>query len=404
MEKYKYRAVNAKGRPVRGVISAANETDLFHQLQKTGMELVECTPLSKKAGGRGRMLLSSIKIREMIQLFIHMEQMQDAGVPMLDALADIRDTSDNDYLRDVISECYRDVSEGSSLSDALAKHPKVFTELYVALIASGEETGDLPFAYRNLVKYLKWLAAMQARVRKATRYPMIVTVVVLLTVVLMMAIVVPQIVGFISNLDQELPFYTKSLIATSNFFVAWWWAVLAGIIGIVSAFFSARKLSESMAYKIDLWILNAPVAGALIRKINIARFAQTFSSLFSSGVDILSALKSAQGAVRNRALSEALGSVQEYVRSGKPLSESLNGSGEFPSMVVRMVRVGEESGNLSVVLDQVSDFYSDDVDEEVQKLIAMIEPSLTVILGGIILWIAVGVFGPIYSSFETIQF
>lgn len=144
--------------------------------------------------------------------------------------------------------------------------------------------------------------------------------------------------------------------------------------------------------------------GDLVRKINIARFSQTFGALFSGGIDVIKALESSSNTVSNRVLKEGLENVSTYVKSGDALSEGLNKSGEFPSMVVRMVKVGEESGNLTVVLDQVAEFYTSDVDEEVQKVITMIEPSLTALLGGMILWIAVGVFGPIYASFENIDF
>lgn len=330
--------------------------------------------------------------------------MQGSGVPLLDALADIRDTTDNDYMRDIMSEVYRDVSEGNALSEALAKHPRIFKSLYISLVASGEETGDMSAAYKQLVKYLKWLDEMTRKVKKATRYPIILLFVVVLAVVVMMGFVVPQIVGFLKNIEMELPFLTIALIETSNFFQKWWWLVLSVPIVVVALMLSLRRMSESFAYRIDAIVLNTPIMGRLVRKINIARFAQTFGALFASGIDIIKALKSARRTVGNIALAEALDSVQQYVQSGSPLSEALNASGEFPSMVVRMVKVGEESGNLTEVLDQVAEFYTEDVDDEVQSLITMIEPFLTVVLGGMILWIALGVFGPIYSSFENIDF
>ena len=405
MERYKYRAINDSGRSVRGVLSAANETDLFAQLQDGGLELIDCSLISKKTGVfAGKSLFGSVKIRDLIQFFIHLKQMQGAGIPILDALADIRDSADNPKFRDVIAEAYRDVSEGSSFSEALANHPKVFTNLHVSLIASGEESGNIQESCTQLISYLKWVDAMQTRVRKATRYPMILLAAVILTVVIMMAFVVPQIVGFIKNIDQELPFATLSLIATSDFFVAYWWAVLSVIAALVVFVVVMVRVSEGFAYRVDAMILKLPIMGELIRKINIARFAQTFGALFQAGIDVLKALEASANTVGNRVLKEGLENVSEYVKSGDPLSQGLNKSGEFPSMVVRMVKVGEESGNLTVVLDQVSEFYTSDVDEEVQKVITMIEPSLTAVLGGMILWIAVGVFGPIYSSFENIDF
>lgn len=402
MEKYKYRALNSKGRPIRGVLGAMNENDLFNQLQSAGLDLISATPLSKKKSKTH--FITRIKVRDLIQLFMHLDQMEGAAVPILDSLADIRDTTENTALRDAISEIYRDVSEGSRLSEAMAKHPKIFSQLYVSLISAGEETGKMSQSYQQLIKYLKWVDEMQGRIRKATRYPMVLMVVVLLAVSIMMGHVVPQIVEFIRNMEMDLPFATTSLIATSDFFVKWWWAVLSAPVVLVAIIFAMRKSSENIAYQIDKQLVAAPVMGPLIRKINIARFCQTFGALYAAGLPILPAIKAATNTVTNLALVEALESIQSLVKTGSPLSEAFNGSGEFPSMVVRMLKVGEDSGNLTVVLDQVSDFYTSDVDEEVQKLIAMIEPSLTMVLGGMILWIAVGVFGPIYNSFEDMQF
>ena len=402
MEKYKYRALNAKGRPIKGVLGAMNESDLFNQLQSAGLELVSCSALSKKKGKTH--FVTRVKVRDLIQVFMHLDQMESAAVPILDSLADIRDTTENTALRDAVSEIYRDVFDGSRLSEAFAKHPKIFTNLYVSLVAAGEETGKMSRSYQQLIKYLKWVDAMQTRIRKAVRYPTIVLLVVLGAISLMMGFVVPQIVEFIRNMELELPFATTSLIATSDFFAAYWWAVLATPVIIFMVVMALRKSSENFAYRIDKMIIAAPVFGSLVRKINIARFCQTFGALYSSGLAILPSIKAATNTVTNLALIEALESIQSLVKTGSPLSEAFNGSGEFPSMVIRMIKVGEDSGNLTVVLDQVSDFYTSDVDEETQKLIAMIEPSLTMVLGGMILWIAVGVFGPIYSSFENMQF
>ncbi len=404
MERYKYRAVNENGRPIRGVISAASESDLYNQLQSAGLELVDCKSLNQQKGLSFNPTMQRVKIRDLIQFFVHMEQMQSAGVPLLDALADIRDTTDNTRMRDMMSEIYRDVSDGASLSEAMSKHPKVFTNLYLSLIKAGEDTGDLTSVYLQLVKYLKWVDAMQGKIRKATRYPMIVTAVVFVTIVVMMGYVVPQIVGFIRNLDQELPFYTVWLINTSDFFKAYWWAVLGTPVILLIILKAMCRVSEGFAYRVDGLMLKSPIFGVLIRKISIARYAQTFGALFASGIDVVNALKSARQTVRNRVLVEALQLVERYVQSGSPLSEAFNYSGEFPSMVIRMLKIGEESGNLTVVLEQVSDFYTKDVEEAVEGLIAMIEPALTGLLGGMILWIAAGVFGPIYGSFENIDF
>ncbi len=406
--------MNSKGRPIRGMLSAVSEVDLYAQLQSAQLELIDCSEISERSIG-GRFASKKVKIRDLIQFFIHMEQMQSAGVPLLDALGDIRDTTDNNGLRDMMAEIHRDVSDGSSLSEAMKRHPKVFSNLYTSLIGAGEQTGDLTSSYKQLEKYLRWVDEMQSKIRKATRYPIIVCIVVLLTIVVMMGVVVPQIVGFLKNMDIALPIQTVALIKTSEFFANPLFTIFGfGVPGgavilslpiiVIITIKALRKMSDDMAYKIDLMMLNMPVAGPLIRKITIARYAQTFGALFASGIDVVNSLKSSRNTVNNRAMIEALEAVEGYVQAGSPLSEAFNASGEFPSMVVRMLKIGEESGNLTVVLEQVSEFYTRDVDEAVQGLIAGIEPALTGVLGGMILWIAAGVFGPIYNSFSEMDF
>lgn len=342
-----------------------------------------------------------IKLRDLVQLFMHLEQMQHAGVPMLDYLGDIRDTTENTALRDIMSEVHRDVSEGSSLSESMSRHPKVFNPLYVSLIAAGEETGDLEKSYVYLIKYLKWIDAMRTKIVRAARYPTISLAFITGALVFLLAFVVPQITGFLENMKIELPFYTVALINTSEFMQAWWPVILATP---PATFFLVKflcRMSESFAYRVDTVILGVPVIGNLVRKSSVARFCQTFASLFASGIDILGALRSARNTVSNLALSEALETVQIKVRNGAPLSEAFNASGEFPSMVIRMIRIGEESGDLTTVLEQIAEFYVRDVDEAVQAMIDMIQPAITVVAGFVLTWMAVGVFGPIYMNLGT---
>lgn len=386
-------------------MSAKNEIDLYNQLQGAGMELMGCSSMDAQNKLAGLSFgVKKVKVRDLIQLFMHLEQMQSAGVPMLDSLADIRDTTEHDTLRDVMAEIHRDVSEGSSLSESMGRHPKIFGNLYISLISAGEETGDLTSSYRQLMKFLKWKDELDSQIKKATRYPMILLVAVLLVIVVMMGYVVPEVVGFIKNIGQDLPFYTLWLISTSEFFQAFWWAVLGGPITLFAVVKTVKTMSADFAYRFDYMMLSCPIYGNLVRKINVARYAQTFGALFASGIDIVNCLKSARSTVGNLALVEAVEAVEAYVQAGSPLSEAFALSGEFPSLVTRMVKIGEESGNLTSVLEQVSDFYTKDVDEAIQGMIAMIEPFLTAFLGVMILWIAAAVFGPIYSSFENIGF
>jgi type IV pilus assembly protein PilC len=398
MPKYSYRAINDRGRPVRGVVNAANEADLFSRLQETGMSLLDCKEMNEKASKLAALTAKKVKVRDLIQMFLHMQQLQKAGVPLLDALSDVRDTAESTRLRDIMSDVYEEVSSGSSFSNALAKHPGVFQPIFISLINAGEETGNMTNSFGQVINHLKWTDAMTSKVKKATRYPKILLVVVCLVIWIMMTQVVPQVVGFLKDIGSELPGVTLALIATSNFIQDYAGYIFLAIVSFIVGLRVGRNVSESFRYRTDYLFLRLPAMGALIRKIALSRFCQTFAVLFSSGLEILKCLEAAKQTAGNLVLTEALERVKQNVQEGSPLSTALNNSGEFPSLVVRMVRIGEESGQLTGVLEQVTEFYDKDVNEAVDGMIAMIEPAMTVILGGMILWIAAAVFGPIYDS------
>ncbi len=260
------------------------------QLNDAGLELIQCAEIKNK---RSFSLSRSpgVKTRDLVQLFLHLDQMQAAGVPLLDAMSDIRDTTDNDKLRDILSDIYRNITEGASMSEAMAMHPRVFGNIYLSLIKAGETTGDLNFAYKQIIKYLEWLDNLQRKMKKATRYPMVLLAVVVLVVVVMLGYVVPQIIGFIENLDQELPFYTVALMNTSDVFQSY--GIHMIIVPIVAIIFYKllRKSSNEFAYRADSLFLKMPIMGPLLKKITIARYCQTFAALYSAGISVLGCLE-----------------------------------------------------------------------------------------------------------------
>lgn len=403
MPKYIYRAVNQRGRPVRGVLNAANEADLFARMQQNGLSLIDCREQTEKKGRLAAFMAPNLKARDLIQMFVHMEQLQKAGVPLLDALSDVKETTDSARLRDIMSDVYRDVADGASLSEAMARHPNVFEPIFVALVAAGEETGNLANSFAQLITHLKWTDAMSTKVKKATRYPKILLVVVLAVIYMMMVKVVPDVTSFLTNIGQELPIQTRALMATSAFFQAYFGYILLVLGGGYVLLRVLRARSEDFRYRTDYMALRMPVFGPLIRKISLSRFCQTFGVLFISGLEMLKCLDNAKQTAGNMVIAEALENVRSQVQEGNSLSAALHNSGEFPSLVVRMVRIGEESGNLTAVLNQVSEFYDRDVNDSVDAMIQMIEPALTAFLGAIILWIAAAVFGPIYDSFSNME-
>ncbi|MDE1151906.1 MAG: type II secretion system F family protein [Micavibrio sp.] len=398
MPKFSYRAINERGRPVRGVVTAANESDLFNRLNEGGMSLLDCKEMSDKSGKFASLTAKKVKLRDLIQMFVHLEQLQKAGVPLLDALSDVRDSAESSRLRDMMGDVYSEVASGSSFSNALSKHPSTFEPIFISLMNAGEETGNMVESFGQVIRHLKWTDAMRTKVKKATRYPKILICVVTLVIWVMMTQVVPTVTGFLKEIGQELPGVTLALIATSNFVQDYFGYIFLGLILAYIGLRVGRTVSEGFKYRTDYIALHSPGFGSLIRKIALSRFCQTFAVLFTSGLEILKCLDAANQTAVNLVLTEALVRVRNAVQEGSPLSAALNASGEFPSLVVRMVRIGEESGNLTGVLEQVSEFYNADVNEAVDGMIAMIEPIMTVVLGGMILWIAAAVFGPIYNS------
>lgn len=401
MPSYDYRALNAQGRMIRGTLSATHEKDLYYQLQTNGAELIEC-----RVVGQRRTTLSvlqpGIETTDLIQLCVNMEQLLRAGVPILDAFTDIRDSAEKNRLRDILSGVIRDVAGGSALSVAFGKHPKTFSELFRSLISAGEETGNLVGAFRQLAAHLKWSEALSARVRKATRYPLILLVVVVLVIMFMMTMVVPEIVVFLKASNLELPFATLALIAVSEALQQYWWLILGVPLGLVALIRAMMAASEDFAYQVDDRILRLPTFGPLLRKMAMAQFAHTLAMMFNSGLEILRSIDAARDTLDNRVLREAVTQARLQVQAGNSLSDALRSSGEMPPLILRMIKIGETSGNLSEVLDQVNEIYSKDIDDTVDGLVSKIEPTLTAVMGLMMAWIAIGVFMPIYDNFGNL--
>jgi type IV pilus assembly protein PilC len=400
MSNFVYTAVNDLGRKVRGEVMADNELDLEARLKELGLDLVNYREVKEQKAG----FLSKIKLQDMIVFCIQMEQLERAGVPLLDALADARDATDSIKLKNVLTSVYESVKSGIMFSQALQMHPTVFDTVFVGLIAAGEKTGNLGESFLNMSNHMKWTGDLRRKVKKAIRYPIILLVVLSAVISILMLFVVPKLVDFIMAQGFVIPIHTKALIAFSNFFGQYWYACLGTPVVIAVALATAYRVSEPFAYKADKFMLNAPIIGKVIRKINLARFTQFFSVMFKSGIDILDSLKSAKGVVGNRVLQESIDLVYKSVTDGNRITESLRMSSQFPNLVVRMFKVGEDSGNMNDALENINFFYNREVDDAVEGLVSMIQPILTVVMGSLILWIIAAVFGPLYDSFSKMDF
>lgn len=397
---YNYTAINPKGNRMRGVVVADNELDLEDRLQQLGLDLID----ARRARAKRTKRFGSVKLKDMIVLCMHLEQLDRAGVPLHDALADVRDSCDSAKLRDIMTGVYESVKNGSMLSQAFAAYPKTFNEVFVGLVAAGEKTGSLAESFMHLTEHLKWSAEIRRKVKKATRYPAVLLVVITGVITVLMMFVVPKLVSFIVAQGFSIPLHTRALIGLSYAFEHYWYLILGIPIAIIMLIIVMYNVSSSFAYKVDGIALRTPIIGNVIRKLDMARFTHFFAVMFNSGIDILDSLESAKGVVGNRVLKDSVDLVKRNVMEGSTLTASLRLSNQFPNLVIRMFKVGEDSGNMNDALENVNFFYNREVNDAVDSLVGMIQPILTVVMGVMIFWVIAAVFGPLYESFSKMKF
>lgn len=400
MKSYSYAAINELGRTTRGVVTAENELDLEARLKQTGLDLISARLVRQKRNS----FFGLVKNRDLIVLCLHMEQLSRAGVPLHEALADIRDSTESPKLKDVLTGVCESVKSGSMLSAALTAHPKVFNEVFVGLIAAGEKTGNLAESFHHLADHLKWVGEIRRKVKKAIRYPAVLLVVISIVIGVLMIFVVPKLISFITTQGFSIPAHTRALIAVSDAFVNYWYLLLGAPVLFISLLVFMYRYSEGFAYRVDSLMLHLPFIGSVIRKIDLARFTHFFAVMFNSGIDILDSLDGARGVVRNRVLKESVQFVRNNVTEGNSITSSLRISSQFPTLVVRMFKVGEDSGNMREALENINFFYDREVNDAVETLVGMIQPALTVIMGAVIFWIISAVFGPLYESFAKMKY
>ncbi|MCF8179299.1 MAG: type II secretion system F family protein [Sulfuritalea sp.] len=393
MALYAYKAMNAQGRSVLGRLEAINLIDLEMRLKRMDLDFINGDTV--KQGG----LMNQAKITrpELINFCFHLEQLARAGVSLIESLTDLRDTIENPRFREVIAGMIESIEGGKTLSQALAEHPQTFDAVMVSLIRAGEETGALPQVLNNMLESLKWQDELAAHTKKLIMYPAFLGVVVVAITLFMMIYLVPKMAGFIRSTGQELPMQTKILIATSDFFVHYWYVVLG--LPLIAAAVIAFLVSKSSAarYRFDDIKLRIPYIGEILRKIILSRFASVFAMMYSSGITILDSIKTTENVVGNLVIKESLEKVGELIAEGQNVTVAFQNAGMFPPLVLRMLRVGESTGALDAALTNVSYFYNRDVRESIERVQSMIEPVMTVTIGLILGWIMMAVLGPIYD-------
>ena len=393
MALYAYKAMNTQGRTVLGRLEAINLIDLEMRLKRMDLDFINGDPV--KQGGM--MNRATITRQELINFCFHLEQLARAGVSLIESLTDLRDTVENPRFREILAGMIESIEGGKTLSQAMGEHPQTFDEVVISLIRSGEETGALPQVLANLLESLKWQDELAAHTKKLIMYPAFLGTVVVAITLFMMIYLVPKMAGFIRSMGQDMPTQTKVLIATSSFFVNYWYVVLGTPILVAGLVTFLVKTNHKARYRFDAIKLKIPYIGDILHKIILSRFASVFAMMYSSGITILDSIKATEDVVGNLVVKDGLQRVGALIAEGQNVTVAFQNVGIFPPLVLRMLRVGENTGALDTALANVSYFYNRDVRESIERVQAMIEPVMTVTIGLILGWIMMAVLGPIYD-------
>lgn len=402
MGTFHYKAVDAAGHPARGGLEATNEVDLELRLKRIGLDLVTCREVQQRKtlfGARAR-----ITRADLINFCFDMEQMSRCGIPLLEGLRDLRDIQSNPRLREVLAVMSDDLEAGKLLSQCLAAHPHVFDSVFVNLVRAGEQTGRLTEVFESLAASLKWQDELASQTQRLLIYPAMVVGVLCGVVLFLLLYLVPQVAALLKTMAIPLPAQTRLLIYLADAMRAYWPLVIGlPVAALVAAGYTIRR-NRRAAYTWDYLKLRMPLTGPILKKIILARFASFFALMYESGITVLDALKTSEGIASNRCVAASLVRAGQQVSSGETLTESFRNLGIFPPLVIRMLRVGENTGALDVALRNVNYFYTRDVRESVDKALKLLEPALTLTLGAILALIMWAVLTPVYDILGRLKF
>jgi type IV pilus assembly protein PilC len=396
MAYFRYFAINQQGRRQRGVLAAAHEADLTQRLAVLGLDLITASAIHS----RTHRVLTRY---ELITVFVHLTHISRAGVALLDGLRDLRDSASHPVMREVVATLLVDLESGSALSEAMANQPKIFDRLVINLIRVGEATGALETVFAHLTDSLKQQDELRVQTQRILLYPSLVLLIVGAVMVLLLLFLVPQIVQLMSSMNMVIPMSTQMMLGLSNLIRTAWWLMLGGIgLGVGGVLMLYRSQSR-FRFWCDGQKLRLPLVGEILQKIDLARFANVFALMYRSGVPILDGLALSADLVQNRVLAMGIRRARDSIINGECLSVAFMHEQIFPALVMSMLRVGETTGALDGALLEVSYFYQRDVREAIDRLLALLEPALTLLLG-VVLAIIVGmVLLPLYDVLGTVR-
>ncbi|KGM41064.1 type II secretion system protein F [Aquabacterium sp. NJ1] len=392
---YEWEGKDRNGKLVRGEMRAGGEAMVGATLRRQGI-LVQKVKKRRVSGG------SSIKAKDIAVFTRQLATMMKAGVPLLQSFDIVARGSTNPRVTKLLNDIRGDVETGTSLSASFRKHPMYFDALYCNLVEAGEAAGILETLLDRLATYQEKTIAIKQKIKSALTYPIAVLVVAFVVVAVIMIFVIPAFKEVFTSFGADLPAPTLFVMAMSEIFVKYWWAIFGAIGGGIYFFLQTWKRSEAMQKRMDRLLLKMPIFGDLLFKSAVARWTRTLSTMFAAGVPLVEALDSVGGAAGNAVFSEATEQIQKDVSTGTSLTVAMQSTNLFPVMVLQMGAIGEESGSLDQMLGKAADFYEEEVDEAVKALSSLMEPFIIVILGTIIGGIVVSMYLPIFKLGQVV--
>lgn len=388
MPVFSYTAMDAKGKQVTGIVDADSLKAAKTKLRRENKYPIELSEVAEGGKGTGKglsrqvdlsFLRRKVKVQDLAIMTRQFATLIGAGIPVVESLTALSKQVESDVLKRSISQVREKVNEGSSLANALQEHPKVFTPLYINMVDSGEQSGTLEIVLDRLADFTEGQLALRQKVRGALTYPVIMFFVLIGVLVIMNAFVIPKIAQIFRGTKQTLPTVTLTVMAISDFMRNYWWMLLAFMAA--GAYGFRRWLNSPKGRsKWDAFVLTTPYFGSLIRKVAVSRFSRTFGTLLASGVPIITALDIVRNVVQNEVIKKAIESARENVREGEGISRPLERSEVFPPMVIHMIKVGEQTGELENMLMRVSTAYDNEVEASINTLTTLLEPVMIIIM------------------------
>jgi len=389
-----WEGTDRQGRKTKGEISSANTTVAKAELRRQG---INASKVKKK--GKGISLTGGGKVKPAdIALFTRqMATMMRAGVPLVQSFDIVADGLDKPKVAELIRSIRNDVASGGNFAGALRKHPLYFDDLFCNLVEAGEQSGSLETMLDRIASYKEKTESLKAKVKKAMTYPAAVLVVAFIVSGILLIKVVPQFEQVFAGFGAELPAFTRMVINISEFTQAWWLIIVVGITAAIMGIAAIYKRSKPMRDTVDRLALKLPIAGNIIEKSAVARYARTLSTTFAAGVPLVEALNSVAGATGNSVFVKAVYRVRDDVSTGQQLNFSMRSTGVFPNMVIQMVAIGEEAGALDSMLDKAASYYEEQVDNAVDNLTALMEPMIMSVLGVLVGGLIIAMYLPIFQ-------